>query len=166
METMPRLQTDDCKDRGVLACEGTFFDSNVISNEAYLLELCCSAPPVAQIGATGVAKRTVTPSSVCRLNSAFKRPTPLIFKVTVTKPPFDCTAADSLEKEFANFNPSIGKSCKKDNEVEKVKELAKDNGWKACPGCQTMISRDYGCGQLPIRNRSSPFESFADIGIL
>jgi hypothetical protein len=118
---------------------------------------------VAQIGATGVAKRTVTHSSVCRLNSASKGPTPLIFKVTVTKPPFACTAADSLEKELANSNPSVGKSCKKDKEVEKVKELAKDNGWKACPGCQTMISRDYGCGQLPIRNHSSPFDSLIQV---
>ena len=47
------------------------------------------------------------------------------------------------------MKPSIGKRCKRDTEAEKVMELGKDNGWRQCPGCRIMISRDSGCAKLP-----------------
>ena len=38
-----------------------------------------------------------------------------------------------------------GKLCGKDQETAKVQTMGKKAGWKACPGCGHLISRDTGC---------------------
>lgn len=47
------------------------------------------------------------------------------------------------------------RECKDEIENEqKLKELARKNGWKSCPNCGTMIERVYGCFHMKCPNPS------------
>ncbi|KAI0112779.1 hypothetical protein F4776DRAFT_340579 [Hypoxylon sp. NC0597] len=38
-----------------------------------------------------------------------------------------------------------GDDCPRDEGLQRLLEVARENGWRRCPGCQTMIERRGGC---------------------
>lgn len=45
-----------------------------------------------------------------------------------------------------------GESCD-DSLSREVRSLAKQNGWKTCPGCKMIVERSYGCTHMSCRCR-------------
>ncbi|KAI1412306.1 hypothetical protein F5Y13DRAFT_199912 [Hypoxylon sp. FL1857] len=47
-----------------------------------------------------------------------------------------------------------GEECARDENLEKVLELARVNGWRQCPNCGTLIERATGCYHMTCRCRA------------
>ncbi|KAF3071195.1 hypothetical protein GL218_00029 [Daldinia childiae] len=47
--------------------------------------------------------------------------------------------------------PSHNGDCPRDEALQEVLRLGRENGWQQCPNCRSMIERDTGCYQITCR---------------